>query len=84
MNILKIKKNDKEVIISLSSSELVEICNVLYNTKDDDKNELYYKLNSEMMIARDMCQYGHIDDFSLERIVESRKNGKALAGRDKN
>lgn len=72
MNIQNISKKDSEVIVSLSADELVKICNVLYNAKDEDKNALYLKLYSEMMIARDMCQYGHIDDFCLSRIVKCR------------
>ncbi len=79
MNIQNISKKDSEVTVSLSADELVKICNVLYNTKEDDKNELYYKLYSEMMIARDMCQYGHIDNFCLSRIVSCRGLDKIKA-----
>lgn len=79
MNIKKISKEDNEVIVSLSTDELVKICNVLYNAKEDDKNELYYKLYSEMMIARDMCQYGHIDNFCISRIVKCRGLDKIKA-----
>lgn len=72
MNISSISKKDKEVVVSLSADELVKLCNVLYSTKEEDKNELYHKLYSEMMIARDMCQYGHIDNFCLASIVKCR------------
>ena len=74
MDIQNISKKDREVTVTLSADELVKICNVLYGTSDENKNNLYYKLYSEMMIARDMCQYGHVDDFCLERIVKCRNN----------
>ena len=74
MNIRSISKEDKKAVVALSADELVKICNALYNDNADDvaKNQLY----SEMMIARDICQYGHIDDFCLDRIVECRGKGK--------
>ena len=59
--------------MTLSSDELVKLSNVLYHAPDEDKNNLYYQLNSEIIIARDMCQYGHIDNFSLAKIIENRE-----------
>ena len=77
MNIKKISKKDKEVVVSLASDELVKICNVLYNSKDEDKNQLYFKLYGEMMIAKDLCQYGHIDDFCFGCIADCRSIEKS-------
>ena len=74
MNIQSISKKDREVTVTLSADELVKICNLLYSTADNEKNDLYYKLYSEMMIARDMCQYGHIDNFCLANIVKCRNS----------
>lgn len=74
MNIQNISKKDREVTVILSADELVKICNVFYGTEDENKNELYYSLYGEMMIARDMCQYGHIDNFCLKKIVECRNS----------
>lgn len=87
MNIQNISKKDREVTVTLSADELVKICNVLYGTKDENKNELYFKLYYEMMIARDMCQYGHIDDFCLEHIARARNHcgngiGRVLTDED--
>ncbi len=79
MNILNISKNDREVIVRLSADELVKICNVLYGAKDDVKNDLYHQLYSEMMLARDVCQYGHIDNFCLAQIVKERGMDKVKA-----
>ena len=72
MNILNINKEKKEVVIKLSSDELVKLTNVLYHAPDADRNSLYYKLHGDLMIARDLAQYGHIDDYCLGRIVECR------------
>lgn len=63
---------DKEVVVRLSPDELIKLCNVLYKAPDDEKNKLYYHLYSELMLARDLCQYGHIDDFSMGCIMEAR------------
>lgn len=73
MNIQNISKENKKVIVELSSGELVKLCNTLYKT-EENKDDLYYKLYSELMIARDLCQYGHIDNFSLSGIVKARNN----------
>ena len=72
MEILNISKKEREVVVTLNSDELVKLCNTMYNAKESDKNNLFYKLYSELMIARDLSQYGHIDDFCLERIIENR------------
>lgn len=72
MNILSLSKREKKVEVSLTSDELVKICNILYHAPESDRNDLFYQLNSEMMLARDLSQYGHMDNFCLEKIVESR------------
>ena len=73
MNILNISKDKGEVVVKLTSDELVKLANVLYNAPDGDKNNLYYKLYSEIMLARDLSQYGHIDGFCFEKIAECRR-----------
>ena len=72
MDIQNISKEDREVTVTLSADELIKICNVFYSTNMANKNELYYRLYSDMMIARDLCQYGHIDNVCLKRIVDCR------------
>lgn len=73
MNIKNIDKENCEVVVSLSADELVKLSNVMYCLKEDEhKNGLYYKLYSEIILARDICQYGHIDGFALDRIVKLR------------
>ena len=74
MNIQKISKADKEVTLTLDATELVKLCNVLYHAQEEDKNNTYYNLYSDMIIARDLCQYWHLDTFSFDHIKECRDN----------
>lgn len=74
MNILNISKKDTEATVILSSDELVKLCNVLYGANEENKDELYYRLYNELMIARDLSQYGHIDNFCLGNIIKCRNN----------
>lgn len=76
MNIQNISKKEKEVVVSLTIDELIKLCNVLYGAKEEEKNDTYRKLLSQLMVARDVCQYGHIDDFCLTQIVKCREGIK--------
>lgn len=62
MKILSISKEKSEVVMSLSSNDLVKICNVFYNTPEEQRDNLYHKLYADMIIARNLTQYVHIDD----------------------
>lgn len=75
MNILNISKEDKEVVVTLDADELVRLCNVLYAQEKYDDN-LHYTLYGNLMMARDLCQYGHIDGFCFERIAKCRSKLK--------
>ena len=67
MNIQNISKNDREVTVTLSSDELVKLCNVLYYARDKyDGDNLYHEIKSDLMIARD------IDDTTLSKIIKER------------
>lgn len=72
MEIIQLSKEKKEVTIRLSSDELVKLTNVLYHATDEDKNNLYYQVHSDLLMARDLCQYGHIDQFCLSEINKCR------------
>lgn len=77
MNIQNISKTDKKVVVELNSDDLVNICNSLYATYDrDKKNPRFLQLYSDLMMARDLCQYGHLDDFSLQSIVKCRNSSE--------
>ena len=76
MNIENISKEKGEVLVRLSKDDLVGICNALYRQTEEQENIL--QLYSDMMMARDLCQYGHIDDFCLQNIVKCRSGIKGV------
>ena len=78
MDILSLSKDSKRVTVTLDSDELVKLCNVLYKAEDKDKNVLYYKLYSDLMLARDLSQYGHLDEFCFKNIAQCRDEAKNL------
>lgn len=82
MNIQNISKKKRNVIVELEADDLVMICNALYSQLEEEKNrEPFLQLYSDMMMVRDLCQYGHIDNFCLSNIVKCRNNiGKGLDG----
>ena len=65
------------------------ICNALYlqskeqdlQSKEQETSDHFLQLYSDMMIARDLCQYGHVDNFCLQNIVKCRNDiGKGIGG----
>ena len=76
MNIENISKEKGEVLVRLSKDDLVGICNALYRQTEEQENIL--QLYSDMMMARDLCQYGHIDDVCLQNIVRCRSGIKRV------
>lgn len=82
MNIISVSKEKNEAIIRLDSAELVELCNVLYHAQGDNKKKTFYQLYGNMMLARDLSQYGNIDAFSFERIAQCREKVKELIEAD--
>lgn len=68
MRINKIDSVAREVTIELSASELVDICNSMYRDPNRKNDRLY----ADMMLCRDLSQYGHVDNWCLEKIVEQR------------
>ena len=73
MNILEISKPKREVTVTLSSDELVKLCNIMHESQKP-KNSMCERLYSDLILARDLSQYGLVDNFSLSRIVEHRNN----------
>ena len=50
-------------------------------SKTDKKNEKFLQLYSDMTMARDLCQYGHVDNFCLRNVVACRNDiGKGIGG----
>lgn len=74
LNIQSISKEKREAVVTLNSDELVLLCNLMYQAPKEYQNrQLTNQLHSEMMIARDLSQYGLIDNFSIGRIVAARE-----------
>lgn len=71
MKIMNISKEMGKVVLELNADELVRLCNVLYSQEKYNDN-LHYKLYGDLMIARDLCQYGYIDGYCFEKIAECR------------
>lgn len=82
MNIHSISKEKRNVIVELDANDLAIICNALYAQLIENKEkENFLQLYSDAMMARDLCQYGHVDNFCLRNIVKCRNNiGKGLDG----
>lgn len=71
MRINEIK--DGEVNVTLTSGELVNISNMLY--EEEKKGPLkpqMYGLAAQVATARDLSQYGHLDSVSLTSIFRYR------------
>lgn len=86
MNIQSISNKDRYVTIQFTASELITLCNAMYNEiKNEEKvgTSFYFRqLYSDMMIARDLCQYGHIDNFGLAKIIQYRNEFKGFLSKD--
>ena len=81
MNIENISKEKGEVLVRLSKDNLVVICNALYRQTQENKENIL-QLYSDMMMARDLCQYGHVDNFCLHNIVKCRSELRGLLSED--
>lgn len=85
MVIENISKEKRRVTISLSSDELVKIGNVMHLAENDEKfskDELFFMLYSDIVLARDICQYGHLDSFSYGRVAELRDKAIEITKRN--
>ena len=79
MNIQTISKEKKEVMVELTADDLRIICNALSAQLGEKKyDDIFMQLYSDMMMARDLCQYGHVDDFCLHSIVKCRSELRGL------
>jgi len=80
MTIKSISMDKGIVDVKLSASELVEICNYIYKAKESEKVDS--RLYRQMMIARELSQYGHIDELAFESLSECYEGGKVDAESD--
>lgn len=79
MTILSVNKQNNDAVIKLNSDELVELCNVLHKAKDTNRHAIFYKMYGNMMLARDLSQYGSVDAFSFEKIAQCRAKASELS-----
>lgn len=83
MNIQTISKGKKEVMVELTADDLGIICNALYAQLGEKKhNDTFMQLYSDMMMTRDLCRYGHVDDFCLHNIVKYRSGLRGVLSDD--
>lgn len=74
MDVITISKEKEEAVVKLRADELVKLCNALDIINEEQKDGTYWNLYNELMIARDLCQYGHIDNFCFSQIVKCREH----------
>lgn len=66
------KVENGRVEISMDATDLVSLCNFIYEAKKangDKLNPGQRELHAQLLTARDLCQYGHVDGFTLRHIV---------------
>lgn len=80
MRIETVSMERREAILTLDANELVLLCNALYHLPVEHRRKLYYLLRSDLMLARDMSQYGRIDNLCLEKIMECRSHLQEARG----
>ena len=82
MNIQSISKVNREVTVKLTADDLVIIGNALSQSGEKKNNDYFMQLYSDIMMARDLCQYGHVDNFCLHNIVKCRSELSGLLSED--
>lgn len=81
MNIQNISKEQEKVTVTLSVDELVRLESALANADDKCKDTLCHTLHSDILIAKNLCQYGEIDSYALNHIIKHRSNaGEKING----
>ena len=73
------KQTSKNVDITINSDELMLLQNIITaippSTEYDPKqHKVVGKLYADLILASDLVQYGHIDNFTLNSIVIARSN----------
>lgn len=67
----------READVTLNADELVMIHNMLYfysrfHHMDPDASkpgQRFHELYIDVNIAKDLCQYGHLDSFSIDQLI---------------
>lgn len=74
MKILSVSKDKGEAVILFKSDELVSLENSLClaekSLEGSKELKTYCKLQYGIRIASDLSRYGHVDEWSFDRLVE--------------
>lgn len=73
MTINSVSKDNREATLTINNTELVTLCNAMYHAKDEMNNPCFYHIYGNLMMIRDLSQYGHIDGFCFDGITKCRK-----------
>lgn len=69
---------DRKVDVTLDADELVLMGNIMHfyekniQAQEPDSREpnaKFHEMNASVIIARDLCQYGNLDTFSIKHMV---------------
>ena len=65
---------NKNVNVLLTADELVKLMNVMHFYEEAHKVKLvsdktFHNLYAQIILAANVCQYGHMDDFATSRYV---------------
>lgn len=74
MKIQRLDVGKREATITLDADELVAVCNSLY--RDVERKKKNNRLYADLMLVRDLSQYGHVDDWCMGKIMEQRELAK--------
>lgn len=70
-------------MVELTTDDLGIICNALYAQLGEKKhNDTFMQLYSDMMMARNLCRYGHVDDSCLHNIVKCRSEFRCVLSKE--
>ena len=73
MIIVSVSQAERKATITLDAGELVELCNAMFHAKGERDNQRFYHIYGNLMMARDLSQYGHLDVFSFDSNAQCRE-----------
>ncbi len=60
---------------AFTADEIVKLCNSLHYAPEKQQNDIYHKLYHDLLLVRDICRSGRIDNWGLAKVVEQRGLG---------
>ena len=80
MNILSVSKEEGKAVIRFGSDELVlledSLCLAEKQLETSKRLKTLYELQYGIRIAMDLSRYGHVDEWSFDRLAECRNKAK--------